>query len=369
MRPFGKTGMTFSIFLLYHRENSCDGPDLGPVRFGRLGPLISTCPKSVVARGFLDTSPCDLCRRPFSLQSAGLPSACSKNQHIAFSHFRRFFFFLPTLLMRIRQSVKIVRKTCCQQIPHHIMHEWSVPVSSQSPREAQQRIRHCPCHHTGHHGISTDSPSLFGPMSEDWRFPSCRCSGQLADEILGLPRPSAPNFHSEHHQPASRSWPHQLRVSPLFAASCCLQSHSRCVGCLPSLCNALTTVVSIASLLGSAKQRKPIRHDLKTSAICLPNQAEIELAEENVRGDSAACFTADSRDHTFKSVSPLAQDPCPCTCSAVVAKLIEWAATPARMHGQGKGQLETAQKEDPELLRFQLGDSAGGARSQRQTCA
>ena len=24
-------------------------------------------------------------------------------------------------------------KTCCHQIPHHIMHEWSVPVSSQSP--------------------------------------------------------------------------------------------------------------------------------------------------------------------------------------------------------------------------------------------
>ena len=58
----------------------------------RLGPLISTCPESVVARGLLDTSPSGLCRRPFSLQGVGLSSSCSKDQHIAFSHLRRATF-------------------------------------------------------------------------------------------------------------------------------------------------------------------------------------------------------------------------------------------------------------------------------------
>ena len=57
---------------------------------------------------------------------------------------RKTFFFPTTSLMRIRPSVSpnsayaSPSKTCCQQIPHHIMHEWSVPISSQSPREPQQ---------------------------------------------------------------------------------------------------------------------------------------------------------------------------------------------------------------------------------------
>ena len=140
------------------------------------------------------------------------------------------------------------------------------------------------------------------------------------------------------------------------------------------MCSGPVTVQStdhcgVDCQLSSAKQGKPIRHDLQAPAICLTSQPKIQLSEENIRGDSAARLKANSRDHTFQSVSPLAQDPCPCTSSAVVAKLIEWAATPARMHGQRKRQLETAQEEDPELLRFRLGDSTSGARSQRQTCA
>ena len=123
--------------------------------------------------------------------------------------------------------------------------------------------------------------------------------------------------------------PHQLRVPSLFPTSSCLQSDSRCV-CRSWSRRPVTAQCThdcgVHCKLGSAKQRKPIGHDLQTPAI------------------------SDSCDHTLKSKSPFAQNPCPCTSSAVVAKLVDWAATPATMHGQREGQLETAQEEDPEVL-------------------
>ena len=148
-------------------------------------------------------------------------------------------FFFPITEMRNRQSVKMV-------------------TSRHQAKPASSRSRSTSCTS----GVTPSAPRARGrPSSESAtarattqdtmepqrrrqvcsarrRRSGCSCRARaLASwliEVLGIPRPTAPYFHSEHHQPASRSWHHQLQISPLFAASCWLQSHSRCVGCTRS---------------------------------------------------------------------------------------------------------------------------------------
>ena len=68
---------------------------------------------------------------------------------------------------------------------------------------------------------------------------------------------------------------HQLRATSLFPTSSCLQSDSRCVCCswyrrpVTAQC---THDCSVHCKLGSAKQRKPINHDLQPPAICFVHQ-------------------------------------------------------------------------------------------------
>ena len=50
----------------------------------------------------------------------------------------------------------------------------------------------------------------------------------------------------------------------------------------------------------------------------------------------------------------------------VVATSVEWKATPAGTHGQGKREMEAAQQDDPEELKFDARDATRGTSGQRK---
>ena len=65
---------------------------------------------------------------------------------------------------------------------------------------------------------------------------------------------------------------------------------------------------------------------------------EVQVTQQHVCTHTATRLSADAGHHTLQSNPPPPQDPSPCAGGAVMAKSIEWAATPARTHGQREGE-------------------------------
>ena len=94
---------------------------------------------------------------------------------------------------------------------------------------------------------------------------------------------------------------------------------------------------------------------------------EVEVADHDVRRDSADCLPTDPGGHGLQRIPPPSQDPSPCASCPVVATKIEWLATPAEARGQGKREIEATKEDDAKELRFDPRDATRWARGQGET--
>ena len=87
-------------------------------------------------------------------------------------------------------------------------------------------------------------------------------------------------------------------------------------------------------------QWQSVNDDFQAPPICCSDPKKIQFPDQNVGRNTTACFTAYSCHHAFQSVTPFAQNPCPCARCAVMANRVEETATPAGTHGWVKVHLQ-----------------------------
>ena len=182
-------------------------------------------------------------------------------------------------------------------------------------------------------------------------------SGQLRQEGLRLRGEPATHFHTQHHQTrpgvsANQLWVSGLLAPPRSGDLGSIFNSSPCGG--SSITPQSTDEGGVHSQLSTTEQRKAIHNDLEPPSISNCSwEGQIQITHQHVGCDTTASLTADASCDALESPSPLAQNPSPCARCSVVAQRVEWEATPAGTLGEGKGQLETAEKCHTEELSFQ----------------
>ena len=100
---------------------------------------------------------------------------------------------------------------------------------------------------------------------------------------------------------------------------------------------------------------QPVSHDLQSSTIQCIGNSHVEVTDEDVRCHPSARFATYPCGCTLQSKPSPSQDSCSGTSCTVVAKGVEWTATPAVAPRKGQGKTKAAKEEDPEQLRLNPG--------------
>ena len=90
------------------------------------------------------------------------------------------------------------------------------------------------------------------------------------------------------------------------------------------------------------REREPHSDDLNAALIHCAD-GEVEVPQEHIGGHSGTCLAANALQTPMRSHAP--KDPCPRATCAVVAKAVEWTATPAYAGGQWERKVEAMKKE------------------------
>ena len=166
--------------------------------------------------------------------------------------------------------------------------------------------------------------------------------GPSAHETTRFRGPSASHLHSKDHE----------------TPSCDNQSGSVSLCSSPPCC-AITTQSAnengVDGQLDSNVQWKSINDHFQAPPV-----------NQNVCRNTTTCFTTNSIHHAFQSVPPSAQNPRSCARYAVMAKGVQWTATPAGTHGWGKGHLQATEENDSKQVCVEFVQPTSGASEQRQ---
>ena len=75
--------------------------------------------------------------------------------------------------------------------------------------------------------------------------------------------------------------------------------------------------------LDACMQWQSVNDDFQAPPISCRDPNKVQFPDQNICRNTTACFTANSCHHAFQSVTPFAQNPCPCARCAVMAKRVE----------------------------------------------
>ena len=149
----------------------------------------------------------------------------------------------------------------------------------------------------------------------------------------------------------------QLRVNSHLSEASCLGGHPILLRS-PSPGRAVAPKSSdqrcVDCELCSAKEREPVDDHFQSSGVFHVRFHRGKVDDHHVGGYSATCFSADSRCSVLNRPSSSSQDPRPCASCSVMATGVEWKATPAVTHGQGKRKVQATEQNDTEQLGVKL---------------
>ena len=145
---------------------------------------------------------------------------------------------------------------------------------------------------------------------------------------------------------------HELWVGTLFPQTGSSQSDT-----IFHACPAAELPIAVQSAnhggvngeLSSTKERQAIHYNFQPPPIDSVG-CQIKVSTKDIGGDASTCFAADPGCHAFQSPTTLAQHSCPGTSCPVVARWVEWVATPARVLGEREGWAKSAQQDHPKML-------------------
>ena len=98
------------------------------------------------------------------------------------------------------------------------------------------------------------------------------------------------------------------------------------------------------------KQSQSFGNDFQTAQVTPVWWRDIKVPHHHVRGHPGSALPKYLSDGTLCCETPPTQKPsCAARC-AVVARSVEWTATPAGAYSERQGQTETAEQQDTEWL-------------------
>ena len=137
------------------------------------------------------------------------------------------------------------------------------------------------------------------------------------------------------------SFARKFRVRLFLATSSLFQGFSVVLGCASS--GSPIPVEwghhrCVDSELGATVERETVRHNPKTPAIQPVVLCQIHVAHEQIRPNSGSSFSADPCRNGLQRPAPAPQHARCCASCTVVAKGVEWTATPAVATDRGRGR-------------------------------
>ena len=163
-------------------------------------------------------------------------------------------------------------------------------------------------------------------------------------------RPATAHLCSDH-KPRATVASGELRVGALLPPA---RLHQRftIVNIAMVASNSITTdgrhQGGVCRDLRAAEKRKSVCHDLQAPGVMATNRV-VQVSDEEVGGNPGAGFATNPGSGSFHGEAPTAEHPRPRTRCAVVAKDVEWTATPAGARSEGEREPE-AKKENPKEL-------------------
>ena len=209
-------------------------------------------------------------------------------------------------------------------------------------------------------------PPLFHSLAQEWWLWPRAESGECAQETPGFRRPPSTSFSGQDHKTAPAVAPWQLRVGPLLAQTGCGEGHS-ISGAGSCARQAISAHRTHHGCVSTPEDPQTVNDDLDASHIAWVRNSEIQIADHPVGGHTPSTFPAYACDGALHCKTAARQNRWTGTCSTVVAKVINGAATPADARRQGNGKAKSAAEVGPETERIDPRQWIGGSGWQEST--
>ena len=179
-------------------------------------------------------------------------------------------------------------------------------------------------------------PCLLCTLLKERCFLASLCLRQLCQEGTGFGRPATSDFDGQDDQTGPTPRTRQLWIAAFLSSSSSPKNHTVPVGCTVmrgAIAMHRTHQCGVDGQLTTPEQGKPVHNHFQTAAVGGQHR-KVHISHQTVRPNTSSCLPANASSSTFESEPPSAQHSRPCACSTVVAKRIDWTATPATKQGR-----------------------------------
>ena len=274
---------------------------------------------------------------------------------------RRFFFFFEqenweqtwVKSHRTRYKASSISDGSPAKVAEHIRHSRRVAVCAQIAMQTKQRTSEGPGSGTRQDGAPSVQPRLAGASAQHLRNGPSLGLGEKSEEGLRLLRETTSCLPCNDNE-FGTTWTCELRIGAFLAPSGKSQRSS-----------VLWHQRGVDRQLSHVENGKPLSDHLDPALIHGAN-GKVEVAQEHVHWDSGAGLAANARYCRLQCEATPPKDPCPRATCVVVAKAVEWTATPADAGGQWERKVKATKKEDPEQVRLEPVEGRDGQSGERE---
>ena len=155
------------------------------------------------------------------------------------------------------------------------------------------------------------------------------------------------SLDGQNNEARSTSSAHQLWVPTFLVPPGSLEHHSIRVGCS---CVRRTIAMQgthqrrVSGQLGPTESGQPICDHFQSTTVCGFWERQIEIPDQNVGGHTGTCFAAHSSCSALECKTSPTQCPRSGARCTVVAKRIDWAATPAHAPRERQWEAEATEQ-------------------------
>ena len=255
-------------------------------------------------------------------------------------------------------------------VPNNVVDRWSSPVRP-SRNKVEERHRNCPGGCTSEHHVPPTRPCSSSIALEFlWQLSHLR-PRQSRQEFCCLCGPSPAHLCTKNDQSGSTTLTGELRIGSFLPSPRHLQSFPVRVGS-PSPSSAVPMErrhhCGVNCELGTSMQWKRVSNDFQPPPVQPVGLCKVHVANKHVQTNTCSAFPANPCCRRLQRPTSTPEHPCCCASCTVVAKGVEWTATPAAANREGKGQSKSSKEQHTERRRVNPRQPTRWKRDERAAC-